>query len=72
MPIMEALRIGRKSLADIAEKVSELRDDMDAILEELEILLDGDLTESIERGKRDIRESRTHSFEEFRKAVEMK
>ena len=67
---MEALQIERKTLMDIAEKVSELRDDMDAILEELEILLDGDLTESIERGKKDIKEGRTHSFEEFKKAVE--
>ena len=67
---MEAVQIERKTLMDIAEKVSELRDDMDAILEELEILLDGELTESIERGKRDIREGRTQSLEEFRKAVE--
>ena len=67
---MEALQIERKTLIEIAEKVSELRDDMDAILEELEILLDGDLTESIERGKKDIEKGRIHSFEEFRKAVE--
>ena len=67
---MEAVQIERKALMEIAEKVSELRDDMDAILEELEILLDDELTESIERGKGDIKEGRTHSFDEFMKAVE--
>ena len=66
---MEEVQIERRTLMEIAEKVSELRDDMDAILEELEILLDDELTESIERGKRDIKEGRTHSFEDFMKAV---
>ena len=67
---MEAVQIEKKTLMEIAEKVSALRDDMDAILEELEILLDEDLMDSIERGKEDIKEGRTHSLEEFRKAVE--
>ncbi len=67
---MEAIQIERKTLMEIAEKVSALRDDMDAILEELEILLDTELMESIERGKKDIEEGKMHSLDEFQRAVE--
>ncbi len=67
---MEAIQIERKTLMEIAEKVSALRDDMDAILEELEILLDTELMESIERGKKDIEEGKMHSLDEFKRAVE--
>ena len=67
---MEAVQIERKTLIEIAEKVSALRDDMDAILEELEILLDSELMESIKKGDEDIEKGRTHSLDEFRRAVE--
>ena len=67
---MEAIQIERKTLMEIAEKVSALRDDMDAILEELEILLDTELMESIGRGKKDIEEGKVHSLDEFKRAVE--
>jgi len=46
-----------------------MRDEMNDLIEMLEILLDRELLDSIERGKEDIKEGRIYTLQEFKKMV---
>ena len=51
------------------ERLERMRDEMNDLIEMLEILLDRELLDSIERGKEDIKEGRIYTLQEFKKMV---
>ncbi len=68
---MEAkvIEIRGEDLLDIKEKLERMRDEMDSIIEELEILMDKELMESIKRGEENIEKGEIYSFDDFKKMV---
>ncbi len=68
---MEAktVEINVDELTGIMEKLQNIRDEMDSLMEEIEILLDKELMESIKRGNQEIEKGDVYTLEEFRKMV---
>ena len=68
---MEAkiIEMNQEDVLNLMEKLQNIRGEMDAIIEELEILLDKDLMDSIKRGEDEIKRGEVYTLEEFRNAV---
>ena len=68
---MEAkiIEMNQEDVLNLMEKLQDIREEMDAIIEELEILLDRDLMDSINRGEEEIKRGEVYTLEEFRNAV---
>lgn len=68
---MEAktVEIEIEDLREIIGKLSALRDEMDSIMEELEILIDKELMHSIDRGIEEIKKGNLYTLEDFKKSV---
>jgi len=69
---MEDVAIKRADLHGILKLISRIRDDLDALQEELEIISDNELAGKIEEGLTDIEEGRVYGFEEFERALKNK
>ncbi len=66
---MENVAIKRVDLHGILKLISRIRDDLDVLQEELEIISDNELVGKIEEGLTDIEEGRVYGFEEFERAL---
>ena len=68
---MEAkiIEINQEDVLNLMEKLQNIRGEMDAIIEELEILLDREMMDSIKRGDEEIKRGEVYTLEEFRNAV---
>ena len=66
---MEHIAIKRADFDGILKLISRIRDDLDALQEELEIISDKEFAEKIEEGLADIEEGRVHGFVEFERAL---
>ncbi|MCD6276569.1 MAG: hypothetical protein J7J42_07515 [Thermoplasmata archaeon] len=65
----KSIEIKGEDLIDLMERLERMRDEMNDLIEMLEILLDRELLDSIERGKEDIKEGRIYTLQEFKKMV---
>ena len=65
----KSIEIKGEDLIDLMESLERMRDEMNDLIEMLEILLDRELLDSIERGKEDIKEGRIYTLQEFKKMV---
>jgi len=61
----KSIEIKGEDLIDLMEKLERMRDEMNDLIEMLEILLDRELLDSIERGKEDIKEGRIYTLQEL-------
>ena len=68
---MEAktVEINVDELMGIMEKLQNIRNEMDSLMEEIEILLDKELMESIKRGNQEIEKGEVYTLEEFKEMV---
>ena len=66
---MSEVVLRRSDLENFLKAISKVRDEIEAIQEELEILLNDDLVKKIEDGLNDVREGNIYSLDEFRKVV---
>ena len=66
---MNEIVIKRKELENLINAISRIKEDIESLEEEFEILMNRDLLEKIEEGLEDLKKGRTHSIEEFRKVV---
>ena len=69
---MEEIAIKREDFDGILGLISGIRDDLDALREELEIILDNEFAGKIKEGLADIEEGRVYGFAEFEKALKVK
>jgi hypothetical protein len=69
---MEHVAIKRADLDGILKLISRIRDDLDALQEELEIISDNELAGKIEEGLTDIEEGRVYGLKEFERALKNK
>jgi len=67
--IMSEIVIKRKEFENLIDAISKIKEDIEALQEELEILMNSDLVEKIEEGLEDLKEGRIYGIEEFKKAV---
>mgnify|MGYP000527649690 CR=1 FL=1 len=61
----KSIEIKGEDLIDLMERLERMRDEMSDLIEMLEILLDRELLDSIERGKEDIKEGRIYTLQEL-------
>jgi len=66
---MSDVVIKRKEFENLINAISKIKEDIEALQEELEILMNRDLVAKIEEGLEDLKENRIYGFEEFKKAV---
>jgi PHD/YefM family antitoxin component YafN of YafNO toxin-antitoxin module len=66
---MSEIVIKRKEFENLMDAISKIKEDLEALQEELEILMNCNLVEKIEEGLEDLREGRIYGIEEFKKAV---
>jgi hypothetical protein len=69
---MAHVAIKRADLDGILKLISRIRNDLDALHEELEIISDDELAGKIEEGLTDIEEGRVYGFVEFERALKNK
>jgi predicted transcriptional regulator len=67
-----AAAIKRVDLDGILKLISRIRNDLDALQEELEVISNKELAEKIEEGLTDIEEGRVYGLEEFERALKEK
>ena len=66
---MNQIVIKRKEFENLINAISKIKEDIEALQEELEILMNRDLVEKIEEGLKDLENGRTYGIEEFRRIV---
>ena len=66
---MERIAIKRADFDGILKLISRIRNDLDALQEELEIISDKEFAEKIEEELADIEEGRVYGFGEFERAL---
>ena len=54
----------------IFEVVSRLKQEVDALYEEIEILMDKKMVESVERSRKEMQEGELYDWDEFKKIVD--
>jgi predicted transcriptional regulator len=69
---MEHVAVKRPDFDGILKLISRIRNDLDALQEELEIISDKEFAEKIEEGLTDIEEGRVYGLEEFERALKNK
>jgi hypothetical protein len=69
---MEHVAIKRADLDSILKLISRIRDDLDALQEELEMISNKELAGKIEEGIADIKSGRVFGLEEFERALKNK
>ena len=69
---MEHIAIKRADFDGILKLISRIRNDLDALQEELGIISDKEFAAKIEEGLTDIEEGRVYGFEEFERALKNK
>jgi len=65
----KSVEISVEELMGIMEKLQNIRGEMDLLMEELEILIDSELMESISRGKDDIKKGNVYTLNELKSMV---
>ena len=66
---MEEIVIKKDDFERILNAVSKIKEDIDAIQEELEILANRDFVDKIKEGLEDLKEGRIYGIEEFKKVI---
>ena len=66
---MNQIVIKRKEFENLINAISKIKEDIEALQEELEILMNRDFVEKIEEGLKDLENGRTYGIEEFRRIV---
>lgn len=66
---MNQIVIKRKEFENLINAISKIKEDIEALKEELEILMNRDFVEKIEEGLKDLENGRTYGIEEFRRIV---
>ena len=69
---MAHVALKRADFDGILKLISRIRNDLDALQEELELISDDELVGKIEEGLTDIEEGRVHGFVEFEQALKNK
>ena len=66
---MVEIVIKKEDFERILNAVSKIKEDIDAIQEELEILANRDFVDKIKEGLEDLKEGRIYGIEEFKKVI---
>jgi len=66
---MEEIVIKKEDFERILNAVSKIKEDIDAIQEELEILANRNFVDKIKEGLEDLKEGRIYGIEEFKKVI---
>ncbi len=67
--VMEEIVIKKEDFERILNAVSKIKEDIDAIQEELEILANRNFVDKIKEGLEDLKEGRIYGIEEFKKVI---
>ena len=67
--VMEEIVIKKEDFERILNAVSKIKEDIDAIQEELEILANRNFVDKINEGLEDLKEGRIYGIEEFKKVI---
>ena len=67
--VMEEIVIKKDDFERILNAVSKIKEDIDAIQEELEILANRNFVDKIKEGLEDLKEGRIYGIEEFKKVI---